>query len=90
MKLDFIEYCENKGLLSEWRLEGGQLGNINLIVGKNASGKSKILKTIHLITGLLSGDTTLKRNRNSKEWTLIFDSNNQENEIPSRSKLRGI
>jgi energy-coupling factor transporter ATP-binding protein EcfA2 len=77
MKLDIINYCQNKGLPSEWRLEGGQFGNINLIVGRNASGKSKILKSINLIAGLLFGDTNPKGKRYSKEWTLIFDSSGE-------------
>jgi len=74
MKLDLVEYCQDKGLPSEWRLDGCQLGNVNLIVGKNASGKSKILRAINLISGLLSGDASLKPDRMSREWKLTFDS----------------
>jgi AAA15 family ATPase/GTPase len=77
MKLDIIHYCQNKRLSSKWRLEGGQLGNINLIVGTNASGKSKILQSINLIARLLFGDTNPKGKRYSKEWTLIFDSSGE-------------
>ena len=39
MKLDQFEYIYNRGNPNEWRIDGCQLGNINLIVGKNASGK---------------------------------------------------
>ncbi|MEH2304334.1 ATP-binding protein [Nostoc sp.] len=79
MKLDLVEYCQDKALPSEWRLDGCQLGNVNLIVGKNASGKSKILRAINLISGLLSGDASLRPDRMSREWKLTFDSDNADN-----------
>lgn len=79
MKLDLVEYCQDKGLQSEWSLDGCQLGNVNLIVGKNASGKSKILRAINLISGLLSGDASLRPDRMSREWKLTFDSDNADN-----------
>ncbi|MBD2725270.1 ATP-binding protein [Nostoc sp. FACHB-892] len=79
MKLDLVEYCQDKGLQSEWSLDGCQLGNVNLIVGKNATGKSKILRAINLISGLLSGDTSLRPDRMSREWKLTFDSHDVDN-----------
>ncbi|MBS9385139.1 MAG: ATP-binding protein [Dolichospermum sp. BR01] len=78
MKLDFVEYCEDKGKPSEWRLDGCQLGNVNLIVGKNASGKSRILKAINFISGLLCGDKRLRPDRSSREWILTFDSQKED------------
>jgi AAA15 family ATPase/GTPase len=77
MRLDFVEYCEDEGKPSEWRLDGCQLGNVNLIVGKNASGKSRILKAINLISNLLSGDEVLQPDGKLREWKLIFDSNQE-------------
>ncbi len=78
MKLDLMCYCQNNGLPDEWLLEGCRLGNINLIVGKNASGKTKTLRSINLIASLLSGEVdgtrTILLSRESREWTLIFDS----------------
>ncbi|NET71851.1 MAG: ATP-binding protein [Sphaerospermopsis sp. SIO1G2] len=74
MRLDFVEYCENKDKLSEWRLEGCQLGNVNLIVGKNASGKSRILRVINFLANLLCGDEILRPEHRSRKWKLIFDS----------------
>ncbi|WP_445637092.1 ATPase AAA-type core domain-containing protein [Nostoc sp. DSM 114161] len=79
MKLDLVEYCQDRGLASEWCLDGCQLGNVNLIVGKNASGKSKILRTINLISGLLSGEDSLRLVRMSREWKLTFDSHSEDN-----------
>ncbi|MBS9394375.1 MAG: ATP-binding protein [Dolichospermum sp. LBC05a] len=79
MRLDFVEYCQDKDLPSEWRLDGCQLGNVNLIVGKNASGKSRTLRAINLLSGLLSGDASLRPDRRRREWRLTFDSHNEDN-----------
>ncbi len=79
MKLDIIHYRQNQGLSSEWRLEGCQLGNINLIVGQNATGKSRILSTIRIITALISGQESLKYHKSLREWELIFNADSKEN-----------
>ena len=79
MKLDLMYHCQNKGLPSEWRIEGCDLGNINLIVGKNASGKSNILRSIDMISGLLSGGMSFDTGGSSIEWTLFFDSQDEMN-----------
>ncbi|HCQ20016.1 MAG: hypothetical protein AN481_15245 [Aphanizomenon flos-aquae LD13] len=78
MRLDFVEYCQDEDLPSQWRLDGCQLSNINLIVGKNASGKSRILKAINLISNLLSGDEVIRPDARLKEWKLIFDSDRED------------
>ncbi len=70
MKLDSFEYVSNKGLPNEWRVEECRLSQVNLIVGKNASGKSRIVKSIHLLSQLLSDDNIEARN---DEWHLYFD-----------------
>ena len=80
MRLDFVEYCEDKDLSSEWCLDGCQLGNINLIVGKNASGKSRILRSIKFLSDFLSGEEKLSRlDGRLREWKLTFDSHNGDN-----------
>lgn len=70
MKLDSFEYVSNKGLPNEWRVEECRLSQVNLIVGKNASGKSRIVKSIHLLSQLLSDDNIEAHN---DEWHLYFD-----------------
>ena len=101
MKLDIIHYCQNKGLLSEWRLEGCQLGNINLIVGQNATGKSRILSIIRIITALISGQPeqkslkyigqpeqrSLKYNRSRRK--LIFNTDSEENKTIYNLSING-
>ncbi len=83
MKLDVMYYCQNDGLPDKWLLEEFRLGNINLIVGKNASGKTKTLRAINLIASLLSGELDGTRgillSKESREWKLIFDTHDNEN-----------
>lgn len=78
MKLDIFDYVYNKGLPSEWRVEECQLSQINLIVGKNASGKSKIVRTIYNLSQLLSNSRSLLPQANSSEWHLLFDIDRSE------------
>jgi AAA15 family ATPase/GTPase len=73
MKLDIFDYVYNKGLPDEWRVEKWQLSLINLIVGKNASGKSKIVRAIHTLSELLSNSRSLLPQAKSYEWRLLFD-----------------
>ncbi|WP_413175316.1 ATP-binding protein [Anabaena azotica] len=78
MRLDFVEYGEDQGKPSQWRLDGCQLGNVNLIVGKNASGKSRTLRAINFISNLLSGDKVIRPDGRLREWKLIFDSDQED------------
>ncbi|MEN8217919.1 MAG: AAA family ATPase [Pseudomonadota bacterium] len=69
MKLEAIKYCCNPAEKGEQRLEGkpingeyGQwctFGDINLIVGQNATGKTKTLNAIRNIADLLAGESEL-------------------------------
>lgn len=78
MKLDQFEYISNRGEPNEWRIDGCQLGNINLIVGKNASGKSKIVRVIYLLSELLcDGGKLGNRPTRKYEWHLLFDKDSE-------------
>ena len=65
MNLKAIKYSRFKGKTNEWSIEGRPVNgvhnqwltftNINLIVGKNATGKSKMIGVIRQIADLLSG-----------------------------------
>ena len=46
MRLQSVNFSEDEGEKQEWVLEGLTLGAINLIVGKNSSGKSRSLNVI--------------------------------------------
>ncbi len=54
MKLKSIEYSEYKNKPIEWKVEGLEIGDINLIVGVNASGKTRSLLHIYSLSLLLS------------------------------------
>jgi AAA15 family ATPase/GTPase len=73
MKLDIFNYVYNKGLPGEWRVEECRLSQTNLIVGKNATGKSKIVRAIHTLSELLSESGSLAPRPKSYEWRLLFD-----------------
>jgi len=102
MILQSLEYTEYKGEYREWKLQKCTLGNINLIVGQNASGKTRTLNVIRGLADLLSGDRKLKyisgnyrvifdNNRSKIKYTLIYENNKiikEEVDIDSRKLLR--
>jgi predicted ATPase len=55
MRLKSINYSEFDGTPREWSLSGLTLGAINLIVGKNGTGKTRSLNIIVALGNLLSG-----------------------------------
>jgi predicted ATPase len=59
MQLKSIEYVEYQNTPKEWGLEGFLPEKINLIVGKNATGKSRTLRLIRALGNLLAGDIRL-------------------------------
>ena len=56
MRLESIRYTELENTDQKWTLEDLTLGLINLLVGKNATGKSRALKVIHSLAELLRND----------------------------------
>ena len=87
MKLDIFEYLYNQGERSEWRVEECRLSQTNLIVGKNASGKSRIVKAIYILSELLSESGTLDPHPRSDEWHLFFDTDKPEQKTEYRLKI---
>ena len=57
MRLQSIRFAENENTPQEWTLEGLSLGSRNLIVGKNASGKSRTISVIFTLARQLAGLT---------------------------------
>ncbi|MGP6089896.1 hypothetical protein [Antarctobacter jejuensis] len=68
MKLRSVEYVENEGAPKEWRLRRVDLSSRNLIVGQNATGKSRALRVIRAIAEMLCG----KRKPTNGSWVLEF------------------
>jgi AAA15 family ATPase/GTPase len=77
MRLDLFEYCQDEDSPNSWQIGECKLGDINLIVGKNASGKSRILNAVNILADLLIGKT-VKGNPCKRYWKLIFDSQSSD------------
>lgn len=71
MKLADLNYVQWENTPREWRIEGVKLGPLNLLVGSNASGKSRTLNVINGLAKLLAGDT--KVNILSGGWNVTFE-----------------
>ena len=71
MQLESITYAQFEGQPEEWSITAFSFDRINLIVGKNATGKSRTLNVIGGLGNLVSGDTKLKFI--SGNYKVIFD-----------------
>lgn len=71
MRIKSITYSQFEDRPNEWDLEELTLGNINLLVGKNATGKSRTLNIIRGLGNLVSGDVKLQYI--SGNYKVIFD-----------------
>lgn len=76
MKLKKMKFVEYAGKSNEWNAEKCTLENINLIVGKNASGKSRILNSINSLANVLSRQNKL--DYPSGDYEVFFDKNGKE------------
>ena len=59
MRLKSLEYSEHEGTFEAWTMRGLTLADVNLLVGKNASGKSRILNVIFNLARAISGSRSL-------------------------------
>ena len=55
MRLQSLEFIEYEGKPQEWSITGLTLGAKNLIVGRNASGKSRAINVINGLARSLAG-----------------------------------
>jgi AAA15 family ATPase/GTPase len=89
MFLKNIKFSRFKGQKYEWSMEGkpmnGLVGQpvtfkeINLVVGKNATGKSKTINVIRQLSDLLSGEDKLSELLyDTSTYDLLFDDNGIE------------
>lgn len=58
MRLEQFSYWEQKGPDEEWQIEGLVFGEFNLLVGRNATGKTRLLKAIARAAAEKSGEAT--------------------------------
>ncbi len=83
MFLKSIQYAQWEGTPLEWKLEGCTLGGINLIVGKNSTGKSRTLNIIGNLANQLCGDRSLIL---SGTYEALFDKNGHDVEYTLKYK----
>lgn len=96
MRLQTVKYAEFEGTPQEWTLEGLSLGARNLIVGKNASGKSRALNIISALAGHLAGlrppsisgnyDVTFTKDGETLRYQLKYD---EEEVVAERFSVEG-
>ncbi len=70
MLIKSLEYSEYNGNPKSWKVSGLESGNINLVVGKNASGKSRVMRAIHGLGRIISGKIPPKFATGT--WKVIF------------------
>src|SRR5262245_52385298 len=76
VRLKSVQYSERKGRPKEWTLNDLTLGPINLIVGMNASGKTR---TLNIISNLAKQFVPEPRYRPGNcGYDLIFDNQGQQ------------
>src|SRR5271154_2516849 len=56
MKLEKFSFVELPGQPAEWGVDEFTLGQINLVVGRNAVGKTRLLNVLSSVGRLLSGE----------------------------------
>ena len=78
MILKSINYGQHEGQESEWRFKNLNFPMINLMVGKNASGKSRVLNVINGLANMLSRETQLRYDSGNYELNFISDGNKIE------------
>lgn len=71
LELKFTEHADRP---SEWRVDL-PFGHVNLLVGKNATGKTRTLNVINSLAMLMSGDR--KEITSTASWDVAFQSGNQ-------------
>ncbi len=76
MRLKSLSYTENlsKKETNPWELQELSLGERNLIVGKNATGKTRIVNVIHNFAKLIQKSQTVGHGK----WAAVFVDGNHE------------
>lgn len=72
MRLESLVYAQHEGSPQEWRIEGCSLGDINLLVGRNASGKTRTVNVMKNLGKLVCGEA--KPRFRSGQWEAWFAS----------------
>lgn len=74
MNLTSLRYSEFEGEPRTWKVDGLTLREVNLLVGKNASGKTRTLNVIKGLAAILSQDKPLQYSSGDYETVFRHDS----------------
>ena len=92
MKLIKLNYSQYAGEPQEWRVIDCTFDDVNLIVGKNATGKTMTLNVIRALADLLSGISELKWSEGNfevdfeyDEKIISYDSTERTKNLPQRT-----
>jgi hypothetical protein len=72
MIISTINFSQNIGKADEWHLKNVSLGRLNLIVGRNAVGKTRTVNIITALARMLSSRIPMLLNGN---WDIVFEHN---------------
>jgi hypothetical protein len=73
--LKSLTYLERKGQPKEWTLEGLNLGPINLLVGRNATGKTRVMNVILNLARIFFSEPKIRLENSGYE--LLFEGKEQ-------------
>src|SRR4051794_18788030 len=76
VQLKTVEYAELLDKPNDWTLKGLSLGQVNLIVGKNASGKTRTMNVMANLARLFTPKANITRVHGRHDF--VFDSNGQK------------
>jgi len=79
MYLRKFTFRENEGEKIEWLIDNVMLSKINLIVGKNSSGKTRTLNAISELVDFLTGTSQMPKERG--RYHVVFQKAQQEVEL---------
>ena len=81
MKIESISYKEVQGGLTVWEINNFVFSDINLVVAKNATGKSRTLNIISFLANLVINSNSIIKNNSSYEYRVNFNSNESYYEL---------
>lgn len=64
-----------------WKIENYDLNSINLIAGKNASGKTRLLRSIQTLVGVISNNNLKLQDNVTFHWVVTLENLEKENII---------
>lgn len=71
MRLKNLTYCQHEGQAEEWAIKDMTFGSVNLVVGRNAVGKTRTINVISGLARLLSEKSEIKWT--DGQYDIIFD-----------------